>query len=72
MNRLRPRILYADKALWKVDNGLLRLNEVETVQKNLEEHLNIQLTVVDASDRFLLHLSEISDPEQKRKTIGKE
>lgn len=65
-------MLYADKALWKVDNGLLRLNEVETVQKNLEEHLNIQLTVVDTSDRFLLHLSEISDPEQKRKIIGRE
>lgn len=64
-------MLYADKALWKVDNGLLRLNEVETVQKNLEEHLNIQLTVLDASDRFLLDLSEISDPEQKGKMIGR-
>ena len=65
-------MLYADTGLWKVDNGLLRLNKVETVQKNLEEHLNIQLTVVDARDRFLLYLSEISDPEQKRKIIGRE
>ena len=54
-----------------VDNGLLRLNEAEEVHKNLTEHLRINLTVVDASQRFLDQLAGIRDPEQKRKVIGR-
>lgn len=54
-----------------VDNGLLRLDEAETVHKTLTEHLGIQLTVVDAKKQFLDQLEGISDPEQKRKIIGR-
>ena len=54
-----------------VNNGLLRLNEAETVHETLTAHLGINLTVVDASERFLSALKGIEDPEQKRKIIGK-
>lgn len=54
-----------------VDNGVLRLNEAEQVKKTLSDHLGINLTVVDASERFLGRLKGIKDdPEQKRKVIG--
>ncbi|KAI9810015.1 MAG: GMP synthase (glutamine-hydrolyzing) [Phylliscum demangeonii] len=53
-----------------VDNGVMRLNEAQTVQETLERHLGINLTVVNASDRFLSLLEGVSDPEQKRKIIG--
>ena len=48
----------------------MRLNECEEVQKNLSEHLGINLTVIDASQQFLDGLRGIVDPEQKRKFIG--
>ncbi|KAL9121617.1 MAG: hypothetical protein Q9187_001822 [Circinaria calcarea] len=54
-----------------VNNGLLRLNEAETVHETLTAHLGINLTVVDASNRFLTDLKGVTDPEQKRKIIGK-
>ena len=54
-----------------VNNGLLRLNEAETVHETLTAHLGINLTVVNASDRFLTDLKGVIDPEQKRKIIGK-
>jgi hypothetical protein len=54
-----------------VDNGVMRLNECEKVQKTLTEHLGINLTVANASQRFLDGLKGIEDPEQKRKFIGK-
>lgn len=53
-----------------VDNGVLRLNECETVHKTLTEHLGINLTVVDAGERFLGLLKGVTDPEKKRKIIG--
>ncbi|CAD6499145.1 BgTH12-04797 [Blumeria graminis f. sp. triticale] len=54
-----------------VDNGCMRLNECEQVQKTLSKELGINLTVVDASDRFLDGLKGITDdPEAKRKFIG--
>ncbi|KAH8819102.1 hypothetical protein F5884DRAFT_661740 [Xylogone sp. PMI_703] len=53
-----------------VNNGLMRLNECEQVQKDLSEHLGINLTVVDASQQFLDGLKGIEDPEKKRKFIG--
>ncbi|KAI8904757.1 class I glutamine amidotransferase-like protein [Gorgonomyces haynaldii] len=53
-----------------VDNGVMRLNEVATVKKTLQEHLGINLTVADASDLFLGRLKGVVDPEKKRKIIG--
>lgn len=55
-----------------VDTGLLRLNEAVEVEASLKEGLNINLTVIDAKDRFLSKLSGVSDPEEKRKIIGNE
>lgn len=54
-----------------VDNGCLRKNESERVVKRLKDNLHINLTVIDASDRFLSQLDGVIDPEKKRKTIGK-
>ncbi|KAI4106798.1 MAG: hypothetical protein L6R37_002000 [Teloschistes peruensis] len=54
-----------------VDNGVLRLNEVTIVHKTLTEHLGINLTVIDASTRFLTDLKGVTEPEQKRKIIGR-
>jgi GMP synthase (glutamine-hydrolysing) len=48
----------------------MRLNECEQVQRDLSEHLGINLTVVDASQQFLDGLKGIEDPEKKRKFIG--
>lgn len=53
-----------------VNNGCMRLNECEQVQKMLSEHLGVNLTVVDASKQFLDGLKGVQDPEQKRKFIG--
>jgi len=55
-----------------VDNGLLRLNEVEQVLKTFADNLGVKVIHVDASSEFLLHLKGVSDPEQKRKVIGRE
>ncbi|GFH62783.1 MAG: GMP synthase [Candidatus Desulfovibrio kirbyi] len=54
-----------------VDNGLLRLNEGEEVPRCMREHFNLNLTVVQAQDRFLSRLKGVDDPEQKRKIIGR-
>jgi GMP synthase (glutamine-hydrolysing) len=54
-----------------VDTGLLRLNEAEQVVTLFRDHYNIPLIHVDASEEFLGGLAGISDPETKRKTIGK-
>lgn len=53
-----------------VDNGLLRLNEAKEVKHKLAEQLKVNLTVVDASERFLSQLKGVTDPEKKRKIIG--
>jgi len=53
-----------------VDNGLLRLNEGEQV-KNMFAPLDLNFVYVDAAERFLENLKGISDPELKRKAIGK-
>jgi len=50
-----------------VDNGLMRLNETEAVQKNFEEYFDIPLHVVKAEKRFLSLLKNITSPEEKRK-----
>jgi GMP synthase (glutamine-hydrolysing) len=54
-----------------VDTGLLRLNEAEQVVTLFRDHYNIPLIHVDASEEFLGGLAGVSDPETKRKTIGK-
>jgi len=55
-----------------VDHGLLRAGEAEQVEKDYVAATGIKLKVVDAADRFLAALSGVSDPEQKRKIIGRE
>ena len=54
-----------------VDHGLLRLNERSEVEKTLLS-LGVNLRVVDASKAFLSELAGITDPEEKRKIIGRE
>lgn len=53
-----------------VDNGLLRKGEPEMVEKVFRNHFHINLHCVDAKTRFLSALRGITDPEEKRKTIG--
>ena len=55
-----------------VNNGVLRKNEFEKVQQNLREKLGLHVVAVDATERFLKKLAGVSDPEKKRKIIGKE
>jgi GMP synthase (glutamine-hydrolysing) len=55
-----------------VNNGVLRKNEFEKVQQNLRDKLGLKLVAADASRRFLSRLAGITDPEAKRKIIGKE
>ncbi|MCA0921583.1 glutamine-hydrolyzing GMP synthase [Pseudooceanicola nanhaiensis] len=54
-----------------VDHGLLRLNEATEVVKMFRDNYNIKLIHADESDLFLGALEGVSDPEVKRKTIGK-
>jgi GMP synthase (glutamine-hydrolysing) len=55
-----------------VDNGLLRLNEAEQVMETFAQNLGVKVIHVDASKEFMKHLTGVSDPEQKRKIIGRE
>lgn len=55
-----------------VDTGLLRKDEGRKVMENYGEHFNMNIKMIDASQRFLNKLKGISDPEQKRKIIGNE
>ena len=55
-----------------VDNGLLRAGEREMVEKAFEDHFELDLTVIDAEQRFLDKLAGVTDPETKRKVIGHE
>ncbi|MBV8780956.1 MAG: glutamine-hydrolyzing GMP synthase, partial [Phycisphaerae bacterium] len=55
-----------------VDNGLLRKGERQLVEDTFRHHFNIQLRVSDAADQFLNALKGITDPQQKRKIIGRE
>lgn len=54
-----------------VDTGLMRSGEAEQVVTLFRDHYNIPLVHVDASDLFLGQLEGVSDPEQKRKIIGR-
>ena len=55
-----------------VDNGLLRKNEREQVRETFEKNMGLKLIVVDAVDRFMNALAGVTDPEAKRKIIGRE
>jgi GMP synthase (glutamine-hydrolysing) len=55
-----------------VDNGLLRANEREQVETLFRGAFHMNLVTVDAADRFLAQLAGVTDPEQKRKIIGRE
>ena len=55
-----------------VDHGLLRLNEAQQVMKTFADNLGVKVIHVDATDRFMGHLAGVTDPEAKRKIIGRE
>jgi GMP synthase (glutamine-hydrolysing) len=55
-----------------VDNGLLRLNEAEQVMETFDRNLGVKVIHVDASEKFLGDLKGVTDPEEKRKIIGRE
>lgn len=55
-----------------VDNGLLRLNEAEQVMETFGRNLGVRVIHVNARDQFMGHLAGVTDPEQKRKIIGRE
>jgi GMP synthase (glutamine-hydrolysing) len=55
-----------------VDNGLLRKDEAAQVRQRFARKLQLKVVFVDASRRFLKRLKGVSDPERKRKVIGRE
>ena len=55
-----------------VDHGLLRKNEGDEVEKIFTENYDLNFIRVNAKDRFLTKLANITDPERKRKIIGEE
>ncbi|MEO6143626.1 MAG: glutamine-hydrolyzing GMP synthase [Dermatophilaceae bacterium] len=55
-----------------VDHGLLRSGEAEQVEMEFVAATGVSLVVVDAREQFLTALAGVSDPEQKRKIIGRE
>ncbi len=55
-----------------VDNGLLRKGEAQRVQDTFEGRFHMNLDCVDAKERFLDKLANVTNPEQKRKIIGNE
>ncbi|MBN9114337.1 MAG: glutamine-hydrolyzing GMP synthase, partial [Pandoraea sp.] len=55
-----------------VDHGLLRLNEGQMVMEMFEGRLHAKVVHVDAAEQFMGHLKGVTDPEQKRKIIGRE
>ncbi len=55
-----------------VDHGLLRKGEFDQVRETFERDFDMDLRAVDASDRFLSALEGVTEPEEKRRIIGKE
>ncbi|WP_310387498.1 glutamine-hydrolyzing GMP synthase [Roseateles sp.] len=55
-----------------VDHGLLRLNEGDAVMAMFAGRLHVKVIRVDASEQFMGHLKGVTDPEAKRKIIGRE
>jgi len=54
-----------------VDHGLLRLNEAEQVMDTFARHMHLKVIRIDAADEFFAALQGVSDPEQKRRIIGR-
>ncbi|MCD4775705.1 MAG: glutamine-hydrolyzing GMP synthase [Candidatus Aegiribacteria sp.] len=54
-----------------VDNGLLRMGEKESVVETFRDHFGMPLKVIDGTDEFLTALRGVTDPEKKRKIIGR-
>jgi GMP synthase (glutamine-hydrolysing) len=54
-----------------VDNGLLRLDEAQKLKLVLKQHLHINIRFVSAKNKFLQGLAGVTDPEKKRKIIGR-
>ncbi|MBF0386541.1 MAG: glutamine-hydrolyzing GMP synthase [Candidatus Omnitrophica bacterium] len=54
-----------------VDNGLLRKNEGQSVYKNYKVNFKMNVMMVDAASRFVTELKGVTDPEEKRKIIGR-
>lgn len=54
-----------------VDNGLLRKNEAKRLKETLNKHLKINIKFINAGNKFITALKGITDPEKKRKIIGK-
>ena len=54
-----------------VDNGLLRKNEAQKLKAVFQQHLDINIRFVNAGKQFLTPLAGVTDPEKKRKIIGK-
>ena len=55
-----------------VDNGLMRIGEVDLVETTFRQHFKLDLHVAHAADRFLSKLNGVADPQQKRIIIGHE
>jgi len=55
-----------------VDTGLMRQNEVSEIRELFNKHFNIHLDVIDGSQKFFKMLKGVSNPEKKRKLIGKQ
>ena len=55
-----------------VNNGVLRRGEAEKVMKLFHDHYRMDIHLVDASEHFLQCLKDVTDPEKKRKIIGRE
>ena len=55
-----------------VDHGLLREGEREQVERDFVAATGVRLVTIDVADRFLAELKGVTDPEEKRKTIGRE
>src|SRR2546426_8621157 len=53
-----------------VDTGLMRLGEAEQVEETFRGQFHVDLVHVKAADRFLAALTDVADPERKRKIIG--
>ena len=54
-----------------VDNGLLRQNEAKKLKATFKKHFKIDIRYINARSKFLSALKDVSDPERKRKIIGK-
>jgi len=55
-----------------VDNGLLRLNEVEEIENMFNKNFEVNFTKIDGQEQFLSKLNGVVDPEEKRKIVGEE